>query len=97
MTSSPAPGESPAQRVFGPQAGVYAESPVHAGDPSLDALVSLASQNRAEGYDWALDLGTGAGGKVCGQLVQHGCAAGNEHQMHPPPSEPPRKLGSNAG
>ena len=61
MTSSPAPRESPAQRVFGPQAGVYAESQVHAGDPSLDALVYLASQYAGKGYDWALDLGTGAG------------------------------------
>jgi len=53
--------ESPAQRVFGPQAGVYAASPVHAGDPSLDAMSRLAAQGSGAVYEWALDLGTGAG------------------------------------
>lgn len=61
MTSSPAPQGSRAQRVFGPQAGVYAESPVHVDDPSLDAMRDMAFQYTANGYDWALDLGTGAG------------------------------------
>ena len=50
-----------AQRVFGPQAGVYAVSPVHVADPSLVALEAMASQCPTGGYDWALDLGTGAG------------------------------------
>ena len=54
-------GEIAAQRVFGPQAGVYAASPVHAGDPSLDALRAMASPDPGVVYDWALDLGTGAG------------------------------------
>ena len=47
--------------MFGPQAGVYAESPVHVDDPSLDVLRAMASQGPTGGYDWALDLGTGAG------------------------------------
>lgn len=61
MTDSSSHSESPAQRMFGPQAGVYAASPVHAGDPSLDAMVRMAAENPDGGYDWALDLGTGAG------------------------------------
>ena len=47
--------------VFGPQARVYAESPVHVDDPSLDAMRDMASRGRPGGYEWALDLGTGAG------------------------------------
>ena len=61
MTSSQAPRGTSAQLVFGPQAGVYAESPVHVDDPSLDVLRAMASQCPTGGYDWALDLGTGAG------------------------------------
>ncbi|MCH7713447.1 MAG: class I SAM-dependent methyltransferase [Chloroflexi bacterium] len=58
--------ESAAQRVFGPQAGVYASSPVHIEDPSLDAMRQMVARTPAATasdmrYGWALDLGTGAG------------------------------------
>ena len=61
MTTGAAPGENSAQQVFGPQARVYAESPVHMEDPSLDAMRDMAGYGRPGGYGWALDLGTGAG------------------------------------
>ena len=65
MTSGQPPQEnlaqSSAQQVFGPQAHVYAESPVHVDDPSLDAMRGMVDEQRPDGYGWALDLGTGAG------------------------------------
>ena len=63
MSSDRNPRESAAQQVFGPQAGVYASSPVHVDDPSLDVVRQMASQPLAgDGrYEWALDMGTGAG------------------------------------
>ena len=50
-----------AQRMFGPQAGVYATSQVHVRDDSLDVLQRLAARSDNEAYGWAADLGTGAG------------------------------------
>ena len=44
MSSDRNPRESAAQQVFGPQAGVYASSPVHVDDPSLDVVRQMASQ-----------------------------------------------------
>ena len=63
MNSDARRRESAAQRVFGPQAGVYASSQVHVDDPSLDAMRELAAQKLVGTgrYTWALDLGTGAG------------------------------------
>ena len=61
MTSGHVSGGNPAQQVFGPQAGVYAQSPVHMDDPSLDAMRDMAAEGRTSSYGWALDLGTGAG------------------------------------
>lgn len=66
MSSDKTPRESAAQRVFGPQAGVYASSPVHVEDPSLDAMREMAARTSvaaASGpaFGWAMDLGTGAG------------------------------------
>lgn len=61
MTAERGAGAGPAQQVFGPQAGVYAQSPVHMDDPSLDAMRAMAAEGRSGGYGWALDLGTGAG------------------------------------
>lgn len=49
---------SPAQRMFGSQAPVYAASPVHVSDDSLEAIVRLAGPGP---YAWTADLGTGAG------------------------------------
>ena len=61
MTTGEPPTENSAQRVFGPQARVYAESPVHVDDPSLDAMRDMVDMQCPDGYGWALDLGTGAG------------------------------------
>lgn len=63
MGSDKKPRGSAAQQVFGPQAGVYANSPVHVDDPSLDSMREMVAQASAGGgkYEWALDLGTGAG------------------------------------
>lgn len=47
-----------AQEQFGPQARFYAESVVFSGGEGLDAIAELAAMGR---YQWALDLGTGAG------------------------------------
>jgi len=52
------PQGSAAQRMFGSQAPVYATSPVHVSDDSLDAIRRLAG---GQSYGWTLDLGTGAG------------------------------------
>ncbi len=61
MITGEPPTENSAQRVFGPQARVYAESPVHVDDPSLDAMRDMVDMQCPDGYGWALDLGTGAG------------------------------------
>lgn len=68
MGSNRKPRESAAQRVFGPQAAVYANSPVHVDDPSLDVVREMAAKTSGASapasnmvYGWALDLGTGAG------------------------------------
>lgn len=53
-----------AQQMFGPQAGVYAESKVHIRDDSLDAVQRLTAPGFLDGtspYGWAVDIGTGAG------------------------------------
>ena len=50
--------------MFGPQAGVYAESKVHIRDDSLDSVQRLTGPDFLEGttpYRWAVDIGTGAG------------------------------------
>lgn len=49
------------QRMFGPRAAVYASSPVHVRDDSLDIIQRMASQFDSRQYQWAADLGTGAG------------------------------------
>ena len=54
-------GSGNAQRMFGPQAGVYATSQVHVRDDSLDVLQKLAARSDDKAYGWAADLGTGAG------------------------------------
>ena len=57
-------GGTLAQRMFGPQAGVYAESKVHIRDDSLDSVQRLTAPGFLEGstpYGWAVDIGTGAG------------------------------------
>lgn len=54
-------GSGSAQRMFGPQAGVYATSQVHVRDDSLEVLQRLAAQPDSKPYGWAADLGTGAG------------------------------------
>ena len=54
-------GSGSAQRMFGPQAGVYATSQVHVRDDSLNVLQRLAAQPDSKPYGWAADLGTGAG------------------------------------
>ncbi len=63
MSSDKDPRESAAQQVFGPQAAVYANSPVHVDDPSLDVVREMAAQALDGGgrFGWALDMGTGAG------------------------------------
>ncbi len=58
------PGGTLAQQMFGPQAGVYAESKVHISDDSLESVQKLTGCDFAEGapsYRWAVDIGTGAG------------------------------------
>ena len=52
-------GMTAAQRMFGAQAPVYAESKVHIRDDSLDAVQRLAAE--AAPCRWTVDLGTGAG------------------------------------
>ena len=57
-------GGTLAQQMFGPQAGVYAESKVHIRDDSLDSVQRLTAPdflNGATPYRWAVDIGTGAG------------------------------------
>lgn len=71
MTQNGEPtGGTLAQQMFGPQAGVYAESKVHIRDDSLDSVQRLTdpalrqAQGDAAGatpYRWAVDIGTGAG------------------------------------
>ena len=71
------PGGTLAQQMFGPQAGVYAQSKVHISDDSLESVQKLTdpalrqaqgdeaqAQGDEEGgapYRWAVDIGTGAG------------------------------------
>ncbi len=65
-----------AQQMFGPQAGVYAQSKVHISDDSLESVQKLTDpalrqaqgeDERARGdrggtpYRWTVDIGTGAG------------------------------------
>ena len=62
--SSTEPGGTAAQRMFGPAAGVYAESKVHIRDDSLDTVQRLTGPGFIDGttpYRWAVDIGTGAG------------------------------------
>ncbi|HEU0022471.1 MAG TPA: class I SAM-dependent methyltransferase [Dehalococcoidia bacterium] len=47
-----------AQQMFGSRAPVYAASPVHVSDDSLEAMVRLAAPGP---YAWTVDLGCGAG------------------------------------
>ena len=57
-------GGTLAQQMFGPQAGVYAESKVHIRDDSLDSVQRLTAPDFLKGatpYRWAVDIGTGAG------------------------------------
>ena len=57
-------GGTLAQQMFGPQAGVYAESKVHIRDDSLDSVQRLTGPDFLPGatpYRWAVDIGTGAG------------------------------------
>ena len=70
-------GGTLAQQMFGPQAGVYAQSKVHISDDSLESVQKLTNPalrqaqgngTQAEGngagpslYRWAVDIGTGAG------------------------------------
>jgi ubiquinone/menaquinone biosynthesis C-methylase UbiE len=50
--------DSLAQQMFGPRASVYATSHVQVSDDSLEAIKRLTMPHQ---YEWALDLGTGAG------------------------------------
>ena len=62
--SSTETGGTAAQRMFGPAAGVYAESKVHIRDGSLDTVQRLTGPDFIEGttpYRWAVDIGAGAG------------------------------------
>ena len=57
-------GGTLAQQMFGPQAGVYAQSKVHISDDSLESVQKLtASEFRraTTPYRWTVDIGTGAG------------------------------------
>ena len=70
-------GGTLAQQMFGPQAGVYAQSKVHISDDSLESVQKLTDpafrqaqddEARVHGdeaggapYRWAVDIGTGAG------------------------------------
>jgi ubiquinone/menaquinone biosynthesis C-methylase UbiE len=52
------------QQMFGPQAGVYAQSKVHISDDSLESIQKLTGPDFLKGttpYRWAVDIGTGAG------------------------------------
>ena len=51
--------ETAAQRMFGAQAPLYAESKVHIRDDSLDAVQRLTGGGAP--YGWTVDVGTGAG------------------------------------
>ena len=64
------PGGILAQQMFGPQAGVYAQSKVHISDDSLESVQKLTNSalRQAQGGEtgttpcrWAVDIGTGAG------------------------------------
>ena len=62
--SSAESGGTAAQRMFGPAAGVYAESKVHIRDDSLETVERLTGPEFLRGttpYRWAVDIGTGAG------------------------------------
>lgn len=62
--SSAETGGTAAQRMFGPAAGVYAESKVHIRDDSLETVERLTGPDFLRGttpYRWAVDIGTGAG------------------------------------
>ena len=51
-----------AQRVFGPQAAVYATSKVHIRDDSLESVERMVDAGGGTNrYGWTVDLGTGAG------------------------------------
>ena len=69
-------GGTLAQQMFGPQAGVYAQSKVHISDDSLESVQKLTDpalrqaqgdKGQAQGggngtpYRWTVDIGTGAG------------------------------------
>ena len=63
-------GGALAQQMFGPQAGVYAQSKVHISDDSLESVQKLTDpalrQAQGDGaeavpYRWAVDIGAGAG------------------------------------
>ena len=70
-------GGTLAQQMFGPQAGVYAQSKVHISDDSRESIQKLTGSalrqaqgdgERAQGdgeegalYQWTVDIGTGAG------------------------------------
>ena len=57
-------GATLAQQMFGPQAGVYAQSKVHISDDSLESVQKLTGPDFLAGttpYRWAVDIGTGAG------------------------------------
>ena len=64
MTQQETGGGTAAQRMFGPQAGVYANSRVHIRDDSLDAVQRLTGpgfRKDTAPYRWAVDIGAGAG------------------------------------
>ena len=57
-------GDTLAQQMFGPQAGVYAASKVHISDDSLESVQKLTWPKFRQGttpYRWTVDIGTGAG------------------------------------
>ena len=57
-------GGTLAQQMFGPQAGVYAQSKVHISDDSLESVQKLTASGFRRGttpYRWTVDIGTGAG------------------------------------
>lgn len=64
MAESGEGGGTAAQRMFGPQAGVYANSRVHIRDDSLDSVQRLTGpgfRRDTVPYRWAVDIGAGAG------------------------------------
>ena len=77
MQSQEQSGGTLAQQMFGPQAGVYAQSKVHISDDSLESVQKLTApalrqaqgdggqaqgdRERGAPYRWAVDIGTGAG------------------------------------